>query len=88
MPMDLDYLEGKRFCVVYVQAEGDGATTLNMKCVHGRANVEKGKLTVENDRVSLPVPSSCYPMIQPNDGTAMLRDAEYFVVCRVEGMKL
>lgn len=89
--MNLQYLEGKKFCVVFVKQadENDPASQISLKCLHGRANIDRhGKLNVEGPEFSFPVPATASKQIMPSDGTAMLKDAEYFVMCKVSGMDL
>lgn len=89
--MNLKYLEGKKFCVVFVKQtdENDPDSQISMKCLHGRANIDRhGKLNVEGPEFSFPVPATASKQIMPSDGTPMLKDAEFFVMCKVSGMDL
>ena len=89
--MDLTYLEGKKFCVIFVKTDDEdaGSDSVRIKCMHGRANIDRrGKLTVESPQGSFTVPTSALPTVQESDGTEMLKDAEYFVMCKVSGMEL
>jgi hypothetical protein len=89
--MDLGYLEGKKFCVVFVKQEDDTDpnSKIKMKCIHGRANVNhRGKLIVESPATSFTVPATACNRVLPSDGTSMLKDAEFFVICKVSGMEL
>lgn len=91
MPLDLHYLEGKKFCLVLVKADGPDPENgkIQLKCVIGRASINKREqLYVEHSSGRFQVPSSCYNLILPNDGTEMLQDAEYFTFCRVSGLEL
>lgn len=91
MPTDLSYLEGRKFCLVLVRLDDEKQPDgpLKLKCIHGRASVDvQGALRVHTPHESVCVPSSCYHRVLPNDGTAMLGDAEFFVLCRVAGMEL
>jgi hypothetical protein len=92
MAYELEQYEGKRFCVVFVKVteKPDGAEPdFQVRCVHGRANIERGmSLVLEHDGGRFVVPRSCYNRILASDGTAMLKDAEFFVMCKVEGMEL
>lgn len=92
MSYELAGLEGKRFCVVFVKVteKADGQEPdFQIRCVHGRASIERGiSLVLEHDGGRFVVPRSCYNRILPSDGTTMLKDAEYFVMCKVEGMEL
>ncbi len=87
--MELKYLEGKRFCVVFMQADDPDPQQVRLRALHGRANVSAaGILSVEHDGGAFQVPRSCYPQILASDGTDILGDAEYYVICRVSGMDL
>ena len=93
MIYELDKYEGSKFCVVLVKVPEEEVDKPNpqfqVRCLHGRANVEQGvKLTLEYDEGQFVVPRSCYNRIMPSDGTEMLEDAEYFVMCKVQGMDL
>ena len=93
--MDLSYLEGKKICVVFCQlkkgiivdeSDPQMEQNFNFQCLHGRANIIKGKqLKIENPEMNFVVPTSCYDRIFPNDGTDILKDAEYFVMVKVDG---
>ena len=89
--MDLTYLEGKKFCVVFVKADDDEGNSdkLELKCLHGRASIDRaGRLHVEHGEGRFTVPSSSYPSIQESDATEILKDSQYFVMCKVSGMEL
>ena len=85
MPVDIDHLEGRKFCVVFVKVTDEKAGKMQLQCLHGRANVENGKLSVMTpEGASFTVPNSAMPNIMPNDGTKMLKDAEYFVFVKTD----
>ena len=90
MPLDLRYLEGKRFCVVLLEDTGTiDPDKVKIRPVLGRASVDKqGVLRLEYAGGSMAVPSSSYPQILPSDGTDLLGDAEYYVIVKVSGMEL
>jgi hypothetical protein len=87
---DLRYLEGKKFCVVFIKTENDEPDgAVKMRVMHGRANIDhRGALKVEGSNGSFMVPASAYNRVLPADGTPVLEDAEYFVMVRVSGMEL
>jgi hypothetical protein len=89
---ELHQFEGKRLCVVFgkvVEKPAGEEPDFQVRCVFGRANVEQGvTLHLEHDGGRFTVPRSCYHRILPNDGTELLRDAEYFVMVKVHGMEL
>ena len=92
MPLDLSYLEGKKLCVCFLQdpgGDGADAITVQLRALHGRASIgTRGELTLEHKGGSFLIPSSSYNAILPSDGSQILKDAEYFVICKVSGMKL
>ena len=90
MAVSIQYLEGKKMCVVFVQVLDQAEARVKLHCFHGRASVERGRLNVISGTGAVcPVPNSALGNIMPNDGTKMLRDAEYFVMVRTdERMKL
>ena len=96
MPQDISEYDGKKFCVVFVKLMGDDdavtseeTANVQVRCLHGKANIERNTiLHLEHEGGRFTVPASCYNRIQPSDGTDLLEDAEYFVMCRVSGMEL
>ncbi len=89
MPSPLDYLEGKKFCVVFMHDDSATENKVRLKALHGRASIDRrGVLFVEHENGRFQVPSSCYNLILPNDGTEFLGSAEYYVICKVAGMDL
>ncbi len=90
MSEPLGYLEGAKMCVVFVTVVDESAGKVKLQCFRGRADVNRGKVTVINeDGAVFPVPSSAIGNIMPNDGTQILKDADYFVLVRTdEGIEL
>jgi hypothetical protein len=95
MPAVIDYLEGKKVCVVFCQLHNeesfkDGANpeegNFKLKCLHGLGNIiDDGKyLRVEGPKGSFSVPPSAYNNIHPNDGTDLLEDCDYFVMVKLD----
>ena len=85
MAGQFQYLEGRKFCVVFVKVMDAVAGNVKLHCLHGRANVEGGRITcVRQDGVQFTVPGSAIGSILPADGTALLRDADYFVLVRAD----
>ncbi len=85
--VDLNEVEGRKFCVVFVQQVKDeeGKDKVRLQCLRGRASVEGGKLkVVDENRQVFTVPSTALPTLSPNDGTRMLGDAEYFAMVKVD----
>ena len=85
MAQDLDYLEGRRLCVVFVKVVDGDKGKVKCQPVHGRANVEGSKLSVVTpEGASVAVPRTAHSTIMPNDGTEMLKEAEYFVLVKMD----
>jgi len=85
VPGPLDYLEGKKFCVVFVRVLDHATGRVQLQCFRGRASVERGRLNViDPNGTVFPVPSSAAGNVLENDGTELLRDAEYFVLIRTD----
>jgi hypothetical protein len=83
--VELKDVEGRKFCVVFVQVIDQKAGKVQMRALHGRANVEKGKLTcVNKEGKGFAVPSTAIPNIMPSDDTDILKDSEYFVMVKVD----
>ncbi|MCH2174656.1 MAG: hypothetical protein MK193_02890 [Lentisphaeria bacterium] len=82
----LQYLHGKKFCLVFMQ--GDDEKNIKLRTLHGRAMIDTKGLTVQHGGGAFAVPSSCYGNILESDGTDLLEDAEYYVICKVSGMDL
>jgi len=80
----LNYLEGRKFCVVLVKEVPDHPDRAQVQCIHGRASVENGKLhLIDPNGTKFPVPNSALGNIMANDGTDILKDAEYFVMVKL-----
>jgi len=85
MSVPLSEIEGKKFCVVFVKVLDPDRGRVQLQCFHGRASVERGKLNVVHESGNVfTVPSSALPNILPSDGTKMLKDAEYFVLVKMD----
>lgn len=86
MTVPLEKLEGRKFCVVFVKVLDESTGKVQLQCMRGRANVERGRVSVVDEHgCSFTVPGTASSRILPNDGTAMLRDAEYFCMVKVDG---
>ncbi|RMD74728.1 MAG: hypothetical protein D6820_16180 [Lentisphaerae bacterium] len=89
--MDLSYLEGKKICLVFVKADASDPDRAQCRFLFGRANwdAKHRRLSVEHQEGAFTVPPTCYTQIFPNEGDEpQLRDAEYYILCRVDGMEL
>ncbi|MBO7741664.1 MAG: hypothetical protein J6S21_03840 [Victivallales bacterium] len=81
---NLEYLQGRRFCVVFVKVLDAATGRVQCRCLRGRANLNNGHLELMQERGPVfTVPATALPTIQPSDGTALLRDAEYFCMVKV-----
>jgi len=88
MPVDVSYLEGKSICAVFCKVVNPDAPSdsekFQIRCLHGRANTEGNYLTIESGNGNaFKVPPSAYHQVFPNDGTDILKDAEYFIMIKV-----
>jgi len=85
MASNLDYLEGRKVCVVFVKVVDKERERVRLQCFRGRGSIERGKLNVVDPNGAVfGVPSSAYPTIMPNDGSDLLKDADYFVLVRTD----
>lgn len=81
---NLSPLDGRKVCVVFVKDVPGRADKAQIQCYHGRADISENKLAViDSDGAKFVVPSSALNNILPSDGTALLRDAEYFVMVKL-----
>ncbi len=81
---NFEYLEGRRFCVVFVKVLDHTSGRVQCRCMRGRAHLEDGHLHLMAPQGSVfTVPASALPTIAPNDGTALLKDAEYYCMIKV-----
>jgi hypothetical protein len=85
MAADLRYLEGKKFCVVFVKVLDVKTERVSLQCLRGRADVSAGRLNLVNESGAVfTVPSTAHANILPNDGTKLLRDADYYVLVKTD----
>lgn len=81
---DLSHLEGRRFCVVFVKVIDPETERVRLQCLHGRASVDSGGVALVTDEGSeFRLPGAAVSTIMPADGTAMLKNAEYFAMVRL-----
>ena len=79
------HLEGRKFCVVFVQVVDELERRVRLQCFRGRANIDGPKIhCVRDDGRSFTVPASACGNILPSDGTPLLGDAEYFVLVKTD----
>mgnify|MGYP006296050951 FL=1 len=80
-----NYLEGRKFCVVFVKVIDPETERVRLQCLHGRANVtRRGVSVVTAEGAEFQVPSTALPTVQPSDGSDLLKDAEYFVLVKTD----
>jgi hypothetical protein len=85
MKENLGYLEGRRFCVVFVKVLDQVTERVQLRCLRGRASIEKGRINVVAPSGNLfTVPGTAMATVLPNDGTELLKDAEYFCLVKVD----
>lgn len=83
--MNLNYLEGKKLCVVFVKVLDSSLGKVQCRALRGRASINQGHLDVMTAKGAIfTVPSSAYPTVAPNDGTKLLGDADYFCLVKVD----
>lgn len=84
MSVELEYLEGKKFCVVFVRMLEANSEKVQLRCMHGRASIENRILKVHcGGDQPFQVPNSALGNILPSDGTDLLKDCEYYVMVKV-----
>jgi len=80
----LGHLDGAPFCIVCMEVLDQAAQKVKLTPIHGVARVLPDQLVVEepsgNQHV---VPDSALPSILPSDGTALLGDADHYVIVRI-----
>ena len=80
----LSYLDGKRFCMVYMDVLDEVLEKVKLTPIHGVARVMSDRLIIEESSGNqLVVPDSALPSITPSDGAALLKDAEHYVIVKV-----
>ena len=85
MATRLDYLEGKKLCVVFVKVLEPSTGRVQCRALRGRAPINQGHLDVMTAKGAIfTVPSSAYSSVAPNDGTKILGDADYFCLVKVD----
>lgn len=81
----LQYLQGRKFCVVFVKILDAARERFQVQCFRGRADVAGGRLNVVAASGALfTVPGSALGNILPSDGSKVLGDAEFFVMVQAE----
>ncbi len=84
--IDVNYLLGKQFCLVFAK-EIEETNKVEVRCHYGRAFVEEGRklyLIEQESSAKIGIPSSAYNKILPSDGTDILKNSEYFVIVKLD----
>ena len=85
MNIPLERIEGRKFCVVFVKTIDEARGKVQLQCMRGRASVDRGKVSViDESGCTFTVPGTAVQNILPSDGTALLKDAEYFCFVKVD----
>lgn len=78
-------IEGRKFCVVFVKVVDEIKGKVQLQCLRGRASFDRGKVSViGEDGSTFTIPGTATNNILPNDGTPLLKDAEYFCFVKVD----
>ena len=85
MNIPLERIEGRKFCVVFVKTVDEAHGKVQLQCMRGRASVDRGKVSIIDDSgCTFTVPGTAVKNILPSDGTALLKDAEFFCFVKVD----
>jgi hypothetical protein len=80
----LNHLDGTRFCLVCMNVLNEATQEVKLTPIHGLAKVMPDCLVVvEPSGNRHAIPESALPSILPSDGTAILEDAEYYVIVKI-----
>ncbi|MBP5639155.1 MAG: hypothetical protein J6X55_06735 [Victivallales bacterium] len=85
MPISLEKLEGRKFCVVFVKVIDAASERVQLQCMRGRASVDRGRVScIDSNGQAFQLPSISINNILPSDGTPILKDAEYYCLVKVD----
>ncbi len=85
MPIPLEKLEGRKFCVVFVKVIDAEKERVQLQCMRGRASVDRGRVScIDANGNAFQLPSISLTNILPSDGTPILKDAEFYCLVRVD----
>ena len=85
MASRFDYLEGRRFCVVFVKVVDAVREKVKLQCFRGRASIEHGRvIVVDINGGVFTLPGTSLNNILPSDGSRILKDAEYFCLVKTD----
>ncbi|MFT7488321.1 MAG: hypothetical protein ACI9OU_000714 [Candidatus Promineifilaceae bacterium] len=80
----LNHLDGTRFCLVCMNVLNEATQEVKLTPIHGVAKVLPDCLVVVEPSGSQHViPDSALPSILPSDGTALLEDADHYVIVKI-----
>ena len=88
MNYNIEQLKGKKICAVYCRQQDDNPNSdkMQISTLHGIAKIKNNGLYIDvGSGNPIPIPQTSYKNIFPNDGTQMLKDAQYFVMIKVHG---
>ncbi|MBR4673224.1 MAG: hypothetical protein IKP00_02050 [Victivallales bacterium] len=81
----MERIEGRKFCVVFVKTVDEVHGKVQLQCMRGRASVDRGKVSIiDESGCTFTVPGTAVKNILPSDGTALLKDAEFFCFVKVD----
>ncbi len=85
MASRFDYLEGRKFCVVFVKVLDPVRERVQLQCFRGRASVEGGRVhVVDANGGMFTLPGTAVNNVMPSDGSRILKDAEYFCLVKAD----
>ena len=85
---NLNQLEGRKFCVVFVKVLDPVTERVQLQCMRGRASIDRGRVSViDKHGAVFTIPNISIPNIMPSDGTKLLQDAEYFVFVKLDEIR-
>ena len=80
-----DYLEGKKFCAVFIQVVDPETQKVRLHCFRGRASIERGRVNVvDANNAVFTIPGTALNGIMPSDDTELLKGSEYFCLVKTD----
>lgn len=84
---DLSHINGKSFCLVMMQVIDMVSEQVKLTPIYGTARVLADRMVVEEKSGSQHViPDSALTAISLSDGNEILKDAEYYVIVKIENL--
>ena len=82
---DYVYLQGAAFCIVYMTVLDAEKQEVQLDPFHGTSRVLADRILVADDegRTSV-IPDCALGNIHPSDGNAVLKEADYYVIVKVQ----